>query len=148
MQANLGLSLQTLVSVVFAAQLALFSFRIKREIDVADGKRKAWFPIPDYINILSMLSVTLFCIVLPLAYKQFDKASAIVFSIAAVLLAFHPICMLGHYGLLPPMERPTYATGPNQGDYRYCTWWEGVFIILALALAGAAGVYVNMKWSP
>lgn len=145
-QSSLSLNLNTLISFTFGAQLALFTLRINREIAVGDSGRKTWFPIPDVINILSMLTVIAFCVVLPLAHKQFDRNSAVVFSVAAVLLAFHPLCMLGHYRLFTQKGRSIYLESGKK-DFPYYTGLEVFFIILAIACATAAGRHVYMMWS-
>src|SRR5262245_11575782 len=45
----------SLVPSILALQFLAFGWRINREIPVGDAGRKTWFPIPDVINILSML---------------------------------------------------------------------------------------------
>jgi hypothetical protein len=141
-----SLNLNSLISFIFGAQLALFTLRINREIAVGDSGRRTWFPIPDVINIVSMLSVIAFCVVLPLAHQHFDKTSAVVFSMASVLLAFHPLCMLGHYRLFTRQGRSIYLKDDHD-DYPYYTGLEVFFIILAIACAATAGRYVYMMWS-
>ncbi|MBR0970628.1 MULTISPECIES: hypothetical protein [Bradyrhizobium] len=141
------LNLNTLISVTLAAQFALFQLRIKREIDVGDNNNQTWFPVPDIINILMMLIVVVFCVVLPLAHHQkYDNTSILVFTVAAVLLAFHPICMIGHYRLFSKKEREQGRRTPIMGKSgvhtRYCTGQEAFLIGLALVCALAAGGYV------
>lgn len=137
------LNLNTLVSVTLGAQFALFQLRIKRETDVGDAGRRTWFPIPDIINILSMLNVMMFCVVLPLAHdRKFDKTSIVVFTICAVLLAFHPICMIGHYRLFTEHGRWIYTRGDKDADFPYYTGAELFLVALAITCAAAAGAYV------
>lgn len=138
-----SVNLNTLISFTLAAQFALFHLRIKREIDVGDDGHLTWFPVPDIINILSMLIVMVFCVVLPLAHhQQYDNISVVVFTIAAVLLAFHPICMIGHYQLFSEQGRLTDKRGKLGAHTPYCTKPEAILIVLAIACATAAGVYV------
>jgi hypothetical protein len=138
------LNLNTLISFTLAAQFALFQLRIKREIDVGDAGRGTWFPLPDFINIASMLIVMACCVIWPLTHGKYDKLSIVVFTVAAVLLAFHPICMIGHYQLFS--ERRLVPIKGKPGVHTpYCTRSEAFLIGLAIACAAAAGGYV--MWS-
>ena len=75
-------------------------------------------PVPDIINILSMLSVVWLCVVVPLVSDQFGKESRTVLSVAFILLAFHPICMVGHYRLFSARGRHVYTERGE--DFPYC----------------------------
>jgi hypothetical protein len=54
-----------LVPPLLALQFASFGWRINREIAVGDAGRRTWLPLPDYINILSMLAVVSCAILTP-----------------------------------------------------------------------------------
>jgi hypothetical protein len=132
------LNVNTLVSVVVGLQFVAFGWRINREIPVGDAGRKTWFPIPDVINILSLLSVVLFCIVEPLASGQFAKSARVVLGVASVLLAFHPLCMVGHYRLFTAEGRKIYLKH-GKDDYPYCTGAELAFSAAGLIAATIVG---------
>jgi len=130
----------SLVAVILALQFAVFGWRINREIPVGDAGRKTWFPVPDIINVFSMLGVVLFCILIPLASGQFTVASRAALAAAFVLIAFHPICMVGHYRLFSAQGRHIYTL--RKQDYPYCTRAELVLVIVAVLLAAGAAWYV------
>lgn len=87
---------QSLVPVLLALQFAAFGWRINREIQVGEGERKTWLPLPDYLNILSLLSVVAMCLIVPLATGEFARVSKTVLAIAYILIGFHPINMAAH----------------------------------------------------
>ncbi|MBI1804071.1 MAG: hypothetical protein HYR77_06340 [Ignavibacteria bacterium] len=147
---GLSLSFSTIFALL-AMQLALFGWRINREIPVGDQGRKTWFPVSDIINILSMLSVVFFCVINPLAAKAapisgsitaIPNSAKIVFTVAMILLAFHPIAMIGHYRLLSKRGRSIYLKPDGTGDYPYCTGAEVAIVVVSLLSAVAGGYYV------
>jgi hypothetical protein len=116
------------ISVVFTLlgiQVAVFGWRINREIAVVDKKDRGWLPLSDLANIVSMLSVLILCIIYPLSLasvttpKELPLLSRAVFAAAATLLMFHPVAMSGHYGLLPGQKgkRPTTKNDPKKYKY-------------------------------
>lgn len=133
------LNVNTLVSVLIALQFAVFGWRINREIPVGDAGRRTWFPVPDIINILSMFSIVCYCVILPLVSGQFSKESRVALAVAYVLIAFHPVCMIGHYNLFSSQGRYVYLVAGK--DFPYCTGLESVFILIATSLATAVGVF-------
>jgi hypothetical protein len=90
-----------------------------------------------------MLLVVWFCVAEPLVLSQFSKSSHVTLSMAVILLAFHPIAMIGHYRLFTRHGRSVYLSGPD-GDYPYCTVPEQVFVVLSVAVATSVGL---MVWS-
>jgi hypothetical protein len=134
------ISNNSLVPSILAMQFVAFGWRINREIPVGDVGRKTWFPIPDVINVISMLSVVAFCIVVPLKSGHFEPVSRVVLAAAFVLIAFHPICMAGHYRLFSRLGRHVYTL--RNEDYPYCTGVEGVLVLVAVLFAGMAAWYV------
>jgi hypothetical protein len=135
------LNVNTLVSIVLAMQFAAFGWRINREIPVGDAGRRTWFPIPDFINVSSMLSVVWFCVVEPLATGRFSTSSRVTLASAFVLLSFHPISMIGHYRLLSARGRAVYKDR-GEVDYPYCTKQELVSVAFGLLLALIVGFHV------
>lgn len=135
------LNINTMVSVVLGLQFAAFGWRINREIPVGDSGRRTWFPVPDIINIVSMFCVVWFCVVEPLELNQFTKSSRVMLSMAVVLLAFHPIGMIGHYRLFTREGRTIYLSTPN-GDYPYYTIPELIFVVLGTTVAASVGARV------
>ena len=132
----LDINSNNLIPSILALQFVAFGWRISREIPVGDAGRKTWFPVPDIINILSMLCVVFFCVVVPLKSGHFDGISRVVLAAAFVLIAFHPICMAGHYRLFSTQGRHIYTLRGQ--DYSYCTVAEAMLVVVAVSLAAAA----------
>jgi hypothetical protein len=136
----LDINNNNLVPSILALQFVAFGWRINREIPVGDAGRKTWFPIPDFINIFSMLCVVSFCVVVPLKSGHFEGISRVVLAAAFVLIAFHPICMAGHYRLFSTQGRHIYKMRGQ--DYPYCTGSEAVLVVVAVLLAAVGAWYV------
>lgn len=130
-----------LVPAILALQFVAFGWRISREIPVGDQGRKTWFPIPDVINIVSMLAVVVLCVVVPLRAASFGRPSRIALAAAFVLIAFHPIELVGHYRLFSKHGRHFYTD--KDRDYPYCTRAEALLVLAGLLLASGAGWYVS-----
>jgi hypothetical protein len=140
---NLEFSPMSAVSVLLGLQFAAFGWRINREIAVGDAGRKVWLPLPDLINIASMLCVVLLCVVLPLSTSQFGVVSRTMMTVAFVLISLHPISMCGHYRLFLPGGRHVYTLAGK--DYPYITKPELFIVVMQLALAAVSGWYVATK---
>lgn len=124
------LSNDTLVAVILALQFAAFGWRINREISIGDQSRRAWLPIPDILNIISMISVIVFCVILPLA--EIAPRSDLVLSIAYLLIAMHPVTTAAHYRLFTKEGRKKYERLGK--DWPYITDWEWAAICVTLIL--------------
>lgn len=135
------MSLQGIVAVILALQFAAFGWRINREIAVGDQARKTWLPLPDYINVVSMLGVAFFGIITPLANNQFGRSSKIAVAVACALIAFHPISMAAHYRLYSKEGRGYYVRMGK--DYPWMTGQEAISIVISIVLAIMAGWYVG-----
>lgn len=133
-------SLTTAVAMLLGLQFAAFGWRINREISVSDEGRKAWLPIADVLNIVSMLCVVGVCAVLPLATGRFNVFSRATLACALVLVAFHPITMCGHYRLFLAGGRHIYTQAGR--DYPYVTAPEGISLFVQVVCASCAAVYV------
>jgi len=78
-----------LTGILLALQFAAFGWRIVREIEVADQRRRIWLPLPDLLNIISMIAVIIFGLVLPLAHRTIEP-SRVVLAAGFIMIAFHP----------------------------------------------------------
>jgi hypothetical protein len=139
-----NMNINSLVAIILGLQFAAFGWRLNREIAVGDAGRRTWFPIPDVINILSMLSVVAFCVVLPLMSDYVNNTYRVILAVAFVLMAFHPLCLMGHYRLFTRYGRWIYLVpdGGKEGsrkeqDFPYCTRPEIVLVLLDLCVASA-----------
>lgn len=130
--------LTPLVAALLALQFAAFGWRVNREISVGDAGRRTWFPLPDIVNVLSLLGVVTFCVVLPLSVGHFLPMSKKMLGGATILIAFHPLAMAAHYGLFRK-ERPR---GAND-DFLYAPTEEIVIVCLSLIFASVAAVVIN-----
>ena len=125
---------------LLAAQFVLFGWRIQREIHVGDEGRRVWFPVPDILNVLSMFLVLVFCLILPLSSGPSQIAQVVsvkmIFVGALVLLAFHPLAMVAHYGLLNKTGREVRESkADGKKDFAYCPIQERLVIGAALIRA-------------
>ena len=123
-----------LIAPLLALQFASFGWRINREITVGDQRRRTWLPLPDYINVISMLMVVTFAIIAPLIHHKMEAAEGIVIGVAYVFLAFHPITMAAHYRLWSKAGRSIYP-----GDYPWITGQELASAAVSICFATFVG---------
>jgi hypothetical protein len=132
--------LVALTAMLVALQFAAFGWRISREIGLVDQKRRVWLPVPDILNLISMMAVLWADVVLPLAHGIFFPAAKITLAVGFVLIGFHPLSMAGHYCLFSKNGRETYPT--PDGDWRYFPPPEIRFVAASLLASAAVGWYV------
>ncbi|WP_267098939.1 hypothetical protein [Xanthomonas sacchari] len=130
-----------LVAAIMALQFATFGWRINREISVGDAGRRTWLPVPDILNVVSMLSVVAICVILPLKTGVFSNYSRAVLAGSFVLIAFYPLALAGHYRLFSRGGRSIYLEKGR--DYPYCTGQEAAALTVATLLTVLAGWYVQ-----
>ena len=128
---------QPLVSALIALQFVAFGWRINREITVGDAGRKTWLPLPDYLNIASLLAVTVSCVVLPLANRPCLRIALTALSSGYVLIALHPINEAAHYRLFSKYGRSVYKAKAR--DYPWITDQEIVTVAISAICAATAG---------
>lgn len=144
----LELTLQN-VLVVLTVQFAVFGWRINREIAVGDQGRRVWFPVPDILNLAGMVIVLAMAVIRPLALRSatpsdvfsFPPLSRGAFAAGLVLLVFHPLAMVAHYGLLNKNGRDGFRKKP-QDDYPYCPVQERVVVGAGILIAVVSAGYV------
>lgn len=138
---NPELTLQNIL-ILLTLQFAVFGWRILREINVADQTRRTWFPVNDIINLANMLSVLIFCIVLPLTKNESNSAitqshfavsARVAFAIGITFLVFHPLSMVAHYGLLNKEGRQGFLK--KYKDFPYFPNQEKVVVAISAAAA-------------
>jgi hypothetical protein len=128
-------------------QFVAFGWRINREIPLGDQGKRTWFPLPDFVNVLSMLSVVVFSAVLPLANDPFPKLARVVVGVAYTLLAFHPVTMAAHYRLWSKGGRAVYRQKGNKHyrkdeDFPYATGQEILSLLASLGIATIAAWFL------
>lgn len=131
--------LATLVTSALTLQFAAFGYRIVREIELGDQNRRTWLLVTDYLIILSMCAVVVFCIVLPFSGLGSSTHSAVTLGSAYVIIAAHPINTAAHYRLFSPTGRSKYRAAER--DVPYISDQE--MLTLAATVAGlVATIYL------
>ncbi len=87
-------------AVLMGFQLAGFTWRLAREIEVAKAGAINWVPPADYLNLISLLTTVLCVFVLPTMGLLSVGAAERAFVVSVLLFAGYPFALLGHYGLL------------------------------------------------
>jgi hypothetical protein len=135
-------TLYSLAPPLVALQFAAFGWRVNREIDLADSSKATWIPVPDVLNILSLLATVICVIVVPIATGSYFLLSRIVLGMGYVLIAFHPFTVAAHYRLWTRAGRNSYATRGK--DYPYATSEELASTSFSIMLAILAAAYIGM----
>ncbi len=134
-------TLYRLAPPLIALQFAAFGWRVNREINLGDSGRATWIPIPDVLNIMSLLATVICLIVVPIATDSYFWLSRVVLGSGYVLIAFHPFTMAAHYRLWSRDGRNKYVTAGK--DYPYATGEELVSSSLSIILAVLAATYIG-----
>lgn len=134
-------TLYRLAPPLIALQFAAFGWRVNREINLGDTGRATWIPIPDVLNIMSLLATVICLIVVPIATDSYFWLSRMVLGAGYVLIAFHPFTMAAHYRLWSRDGRNKYVTDGK--DYPYATGEELVSTSLSIILAVLAAAYIG-----
>lgn len=136
-------TLYRLAPPLIALQFVAFGWRVNREINLGDSGRVTWIPIPDVLNIMSLLATVICLIVVPIATDSYFWLSRMVLGAGYVLIAFHPFTMAAHYRLWSRDGRNKYVTDGK--DYPYATGEElvstSLSIVLAVLAAACIGTY-------
>jgi hypothetical protein len=143
---NIGIAmapdtLYRLAPPLIALQFAAFGWRVNREINLADGERATWIPIPDVLNIMSLLATVICLIVVPIATDLYFWLSRMVLGAGYVLIAFHPFSVAAHSRLWSREGKSRYV--PERKDYPYATGEELVSSSLSIVLAVLAAAYIG-----
>lgn len=134
-------TLYRLAPPLIALQFAAFGWRVNREINLGDSGRATWIPIPDVLNIMSLLATVICLIVVPIATDSYFWLSRMVLGAGYVLIAFHPFTMAAHYRLWSKDGRNKYVTDGK--DYPYATGEELVSSSLSILLAVLAAACIG-----
>ena len=136
-------TLYRLAPPLIALQFAAFGWGVNREINLGDSGRATWIPIPDVLNIMSLLATVICLIVVPIATDSYFWLSRVVLGAGYILIAFHPFTMAAHYRLWSRDGRNKYVTAGK--DYPYATGEElassSLSIVLAVLAAACIGTY-------
>ena len=72
---------------------------------------RTWFPASDWLNIASLIAVSLYCVLRPIYAQEFGRLSKIVLAVGYVLIALHPVNQAAHYRLFSRKGRSVYNKG-------------------------------------
>jgi hypothetical protein len=144
---NIGMAiapdtLYRLAPPLIALQFVAFGWRVNREINLGDADRAIWIPIPDVLNIMSLLATVICLIVLPIATDSYFWLSRMILGTGYVLIAFHPCTIAAHYRLWSRKARSKYVTDGKA--YSYATEVELLSASLSVVLAILAAAYIRM----
>jgi hypothetical protein len=108
-------------AILIAMQIAALGWRINREVPLGDQGRRTWFPVSDYLNIISMGLVIYFCIIAPLNTGAKGEAYKNILSLGFILMGMHPINLIGHYRFVSRYGRSIYKDYPYITDHEWIT---------------------------
>src|ERR1700728_4090864 len=135
-------TLYRLAPPLIALQFAAFGWRVNREINLGDSGRGSWIPVPDVLNIMSLLATVICLIVVPIATDSYFWLSRIVLGAGYVLIAFHPFTMAAHYRLWSRGGKSKHITDGKH--YPYATAEELVSSSMSVVLAILAAAYIGL----
>jgi hypothetical protein len=120
----------TVAIILIGFQLAAFTWRVSREIAVAERGDINWLPPADIMNLVSMVLAIGGVFVLPIMGTKDPYVPRLAFVLSIALFAGYPFALAGHYDL--------YTKGPR--SYAYATRQEkiavSITVIAAVVLLG------------
>jgi hypothetical protein len=125
---------QALPAILLALQIATLGWRINREIPLGDKGERTWFPVADYLNVLSMVSVVFVCIVMPINFTENKTAIRIALTAGFILIGLYPLNLMAHYRFFSRLGRHKYIL-KKQG-FPYITDQEWVTLIITIVITG------------
>ena len=134
-------TLYRLAPPLIALQFIAFGWRVNREINLPDADRGSWIPIPDVVNIMSLLATVICLIVIPITTYAYFWLSRIVLGAGYVLIAFHPFTMAAHYRLWSRESKSGHVT--DRKDHPYATREEVISASLSIILAALSAFYIG-----
>jgi len=120
-----------LVAPAIGLLLAVFGWRIAREIAVGDQGRRTWMLASDFLNLLAIVALVAACVIVPMRSSTFPAVSRAVLAASYVIVCFTPFMIAGHYRLFSREGRSIYTRSGR--DYPRLTRQEGVLATLAIA---------------
>ncbi len=107
-------------------QIAAFTWRVSREIDVAKKGDYNWFPPADIMNLFAMIVALGGVFVLPIAGFENHELPRLALGLSIILFAGYPFALAGHYDL--------YTKGGKR-SYAYCTHQEKIAVLITFIFA-------------
>lgn len=135
-------TLYRMAPALISLQFLAFCWTVNREIKVVDAEKRSVIPLPDVINILSLLATVGCLIVLPLVTEAYLPLSRMVLGGAYVLIAFYPFMVSAHYQLWRRTEKCGRATGGAESPY--ANREELMISIFSILIATAAAACLRI----
>ncbi|MBL7809285.1 MAG: hypothetical protein JNN28_15805 [Saprospiraceae bacterium] len=112
-----------IAGILIGFQITIFTFRMTRELTLK--RKKRWFPLPDFINLLSVLITVIFVFLYPLKNMEtFDlKTCQKLFGFAILLFIIYPFALIGHYEFFTKSSK-------RIKDQKYLTSQELIVMII------------------
>lgn len=101
----------TVAGFLIALQTAAFTWRVSREITIADRNDINWLPPADIMNLISMLVTFIGVFALPISGIENPNIPRLALGLSIILFAGYPFALAGHYDLYTKGRRkPAYVT--------------------------------------
>lgn len=100
--------------ILIGFQVASFTWRVSREVEVGKTGDLTWLPPADMLNLISMVTLMVGVFILPilnLADLNFAQHS---FGLAVILFVGYPFALAGHYDLYNSKTSRSYSYFPFQ----------------------------------
>ncbi len=136
-------TVRSAAGVLVGFQVAAFTLRINREIEVGDRGGRTWLPAADYVNLVSMTVALVGFFIAPIMGFYGEPTAAKALGLSLVLLACYPYALAGHYELFPGAR-----VEPSTGEKRtrdYCPRQEKSAITVTLLLVLAYLLLVTLR---
>ena len=114
-------------------QIAAFTWRVSREIAVAEKGDINWIPPADIMNLIAMVVAFLGVFILPIAGIKSPNIPQMALGLSLILFAGYPFALAGHYDL--------YTKGLR--SYAYATRQEIKAIVVTIVIAS---MFVVFSW--
>jgi hypothetical protein len=126
--------------ILVAFQTAALILRINREIEVGKQRDYTRLPLADGLNILSIALILLGVLAArAINFVSSQEATlAFAFAFAALLLAFYPFALAGHYEMFNPVTPRSMS---------FVTLQEAIALTVTLAAGGALIVLGAYPWA-
>ncbi|WP_298141013.1 hypothetical protein [Flavobacterium sp.] len=97
-----------IAGILIGFQLTIFTFRISRELTLK--RKKRWFPLPDFINLLSVFITVLFLFLYPLKnIETYDiRLCQKFFGFSVLLFVIYPFALIGHYEMFSKASKRSF----------------------------------------
>lgn len=115
----------TVAGFLIGLQIAAFTWRVSREIALAERKEINWLPPADIMNLISLLITFLGVFALPIAGVENTYLPRLALGLSIILFAGYPFALAGHYDL--------YTKGRR--SYDYVTRQEKLAILVTIIAA-------------